>query len=140
MNLFDTILCRSPKPMQTKYCISCKKVKAATPENFQRSGKAFRNPCKSCQVLKRKSRKVPITPEVDVLNGTFTTETGFIPDISTQDIEAFGRVCEALMSKFDRSFFLKVEKDMKSELRAYGDHSEQFYGKTPQEVIDIILG
>lgn len=146
MSLFDTLLYRSPKPM---ICFRCKKNKK--PSEFHRDSSAKRGYAASCRECKRKPTLQE--PYKDLtLSVKIEEDNGFIPetDISeygkrlmsgNQDIEAFGRVCEALMKKFGRSIMLKVEKDMKSELRVYGlNHKEQFRGKKPQDIIDRILG
>ena len=44
-----------------------------------------------------------------------------------------------LSQKLGRRLSIIIEKDLKTEIRAYGDHSEQFYGRTPDEAIQLAL-
>lgn len=69
-----------------------------------------------------------VDPEV-----TFTEVTSYkVPLIEET-------VFTQLSQKFGRGFSIIVQKDLKTEIRVYGDHSEQFYGKTPDDAIILAL-
>ena len=125
----------SPKPM---ICFRCKEDKK--PSEFHRDSSTNSGRAASCRECKNKKR-VKIEIEEVGYPAAIHEHNGFIPEIWKQDVEAFGRVCEALMKKFDRSIMIRIEKDLKTELRVYGiEHKEQFRGKKPEDVVDMILG
>jgi len=138
-------------PMK-KVCHRCKEKKLISLFHNDRSTKDGYSA--SCAACRNKSKRKPKNNKcsihaVEVQSKFPKEETAIINGIKCTAPKGFGccnvpiqsdDIFTQLNKKFGRTYWIRVEADLKTEVRAYGDHSEQFKGLEPMKVIDKILG
>lgn len=109
-------------------CSKCHKSKPLTKEFYHSDIKGREGFAAACKLCRNKAKRK--SPEAK-----FLEKANEIVNVPIESDDIFTQ----LSQKIGRMYSIRVEKDGKTELRVYGNPSQQFYGESSGEVVDMVL-